>query len=56
MKPALSQFGERMSQLTGVRAIIKDIIATLKAGADKEFINLSGGNSNANAAFGRISR
>ena len=44
MKPALSQFGERMSQLTGVRAIMKDIIATLKAGADKEFINLSAGN------------
>ena len=44
MKPALSQFGERMSKLTGVRAIMKDIIATLQAGAGQELINLSAGN------------
>lgn len=33
-----------MSQLTGVRAIMKDIIETLKAGGEREFINLSAGN------------
>ena len=44
MKPALSQFGKQMSQLTGVRAIMKDIIETLRAGAGKDFINLSAGN------------
>jgi valine--pyruvate aminotransferase len=42
--PALAQFGDRMSQLTGVRAIMKDIIATLRAGGDRSFINLSAGN------------
>lgn len=42
--PQLSQFGTQMSRLTGVRAIMKDIIDTLKAGAGQEFINLSAGN------------
>ncbi|MEM8675355.1 MAG: valine--pyruvate transaminase [Cyanobacteria bacterium P01_G01_bin.67] len=44
MNPALSQFGSQMSQLTGVRAIMKDIIETLRNSAGKEFINLSAGN------------
>ncbi len=44
MNPALSQFGKQMSQLTGVRAIMKDIIETLQSGAGKNFINLSAGN------------
>ncbi|MEM9507588.1 MAG: valine--pyruvate transaminase [Cyanobacteria bacterium P01_E01_bin.35] len=44
MNPALSQFGSQMSQITGVRAIMKDIIETLKNSAGKEFINLSAGN------------
>ena len=44
MNPALSQFGKQMSQLTGVRAIMKDIIETLSNGAGKNFINLSAGN------------
>ena len=44
MNPALSQFGKQMSQLTGVRAIMKDIIETLRTGAGKNFINLSAGN------------
>jgi valine--pyruvate aminotransferase len=44
MKPALSKFGAQMSNLTGVRAIMKDIIETLQAGEGKEFINLSAGN------------
>ena len=44
MKPALTQFGTQMSQLTGVRAIMKDIIETLRAGSGQEFINLSAGN------------
>lgn len=38
----LTQFGEQMSHLTGVRAIMKDIIETLSTG--KTFINLSAGN------------
>ena len=42
--PALSQFGSQMSQLTGVRAIMRDIIETLRNNAGKEFINLSAGN------------
>lgn len=42
--PELSKFGLQMSSLTGVRAIMKDIIDTLKAGAGQEFINLSAGN------------
>ncbi|NJN04689.1 MAG: valine--pyruvate transaminase [Leptolyngbyaceae cyanobacterium SL_1_1] len=44
MTPALTQFGEQMSHLTGVRAIMKDIIETLQAGQGREFINLSAGN------------
>ncbi len=44
MNLPLSQFGEQMSQLTGVRAIMKDIIETLRSSAGKEFINLSAGN------------
>lgn len=44
MNPVLSQFGSQMSQLTGVRAIMKDIIETLRNSAGKEFINLSAGN------------
>ena len=44
MNLALSQFGSQMSQLTGVRAIMKDIIETLRNSAGKEFINLSAGN------------
>ena len=44
MNPALSQFGSQMSQLTGVRAIMKDIIETLRNSAGKEFFNLSAGN------------
>ena len=44
MNPVLSQFGSQMSQLTGVRAIMKDIIETLRNSAGKKFINLSAGN------------
>ncbi|MGB5960900.1 MAG: valine--pyruvate transaminase [Coleofasciculaceae cyanobacterium] len=44
MKPALTQFGNQMSNLTGVRAIMKDIVETLRAGQGQEFINLSAGN------------
>lgn len=44
MEPALSQIGTQMSRLTGVRAIMKDIIETLRSGAGQEFINLSAGN------------
>ena len=44
MNLPLSQFGEQMSQLTGVRAIMKDIIETLRSSAGKDFINLSAGN------------
>ena len=44
MNSALSKFGSQMSQLTGVRAIMKDIIETLRKNAGKEFINLSAGN------------
>jgi len=44
MNPALTRIGAQMSNLTGVRAIMKDIIETLRAGAGKEFINLSAGN------------
>ncbi|NJL45923.1 MAG: valine--pyruvate transaminase, partial [Leptolyngbyaceae cyanobacterium SM2_3_12] len=40
----LTQFGQEMSHLTGVRAIMKDIIETLKAGQGQHFINLSAGN------------
>jgi valine--pyruvate aminotransferase len=44
MAPALTQFGDRMSHLSGVRAIMKDIIETLRSNVGKEFINLSAGN------------
>ncbi|MBD2608358.1 valine--pyruvate transaminase [Scytonema hofmannii FACHB-248] len=44
MKPALSKIGEQMSNLTGVRAIMKDINETLRAGTGQQFINLSAGN------------
>lgn len=44
MDPALTKFGIQMSNLTGVRAIMKDIIETLRAGQGQEFINLSAGN------------
>lgn len=44
MNPALTQFGIQMSNLTGVRAIMKDIIETLRAGQGQEFINFSAGN------------
>ena len=44
MNPALSQLGVEMSRLSGVRAIMKDIIETLRSGGDRAFINLSAGN------------
>ncbi|MGF1541460.1 MAG: valine--pyruvate transaminase [Pleurocapsa sp.] len=44
MNLALSQFGSQMSQLTGVRAIMKDIIETLRNNVGQDFINLSAGN------------
>jgi len=44
MDPALTQFGTQMSNLTGVRAIMKDINETLRGGQGQEFINLSAGN------------
>ncbi|KAM3115756.1 valine--pyruvate transaminase [Phormidesmis sp. 146-33] len=44
MNPALSQFGTDMSRLSGVRAIMKDIIETLRSGNGRDFINLSAGN------------
>ncbi|MGB3691733.1 MAG: valine--pyruvate transaminase [Spirulinaceae cyanobacterium] len=44
MNPHLSKIGKQMSTLTGVRAIMKDIIETLRAGQGRDFINLSAGN------------
>ncbi len=44
MNPALTKIGDQMSNLTGVRAIMKDIIETLQATKGQEFINLSAGN------------
>lgn len=44
MNLALTQFGAQMSHLTGVRAIMKDIVETLRAAKGQEFINLSAGN------------
>lgn len=44
MNPTLTRFGAQMSNLTGVRAIMKDIIETLRSGKGREFINLSAGN------------
>lgn len=43
MNPALTQFGVNMSKLTGVRAIMKDIIETLQSSTG-QLINLSAGN------------
>lgn len=44
MPPALTQIGEQMSHLTGVRAIMKDIVETLRTAQGRTFINLSAGN------------
>ncbi|HEY9703921.1 MAG TPA: valine--pyruvate transaminase [Allocoleopsis sp.] len=44
MNTKLTQFGAQMSNLSGVRAIMKDIIDTLHASKGHEFINLSAGN------------
>ena len=44
MNPALTKFGAQMSQLSGVRAIMKDIKETLRAGIGQDLINLSAGN------------
>ena len=44
MDPALTRIGTQMSALTGVRAIMKDIIETLRGSQDQVFINLSAGN------------
>lgn len=44
MQPALTRIGTQMSSLTGVRAIMKDIIETLRDSQGKTFINLSAGN------------
>lgn len=44
MNPALTKIGAQMSNLTGVRAIMKDINETLRAGAGQELNNLSAGN------------
>ncbi|MBE9035277.1 valine--pyruvate transaminase [aff. Roholtiella sp. LEGE 12411] len=44
MNPALTQIGAQMSNLTGVRAIMKDIIEILRSGTGQQFINLSAGN------------
>jgi valine--pyruvate aminotransferase len=44
MEPALTRIGTQMSALTGVRAIMKDIIETLRESQGKTFINLSAGN------------
>lgn len=44
MDPALTKVGNEMSRLSGVRAIMKDIKETLRAGTGHEFINLSAGN------------
>jgi valine--pyruvate aminotransferase len=44
MEPKLTRIGTQMSALTGVRAIMKDIIETLRASQGQTFINLSAGN------------
>ena len=44
MNPALTKIGAQMYNLTGVRAIMKDIIETLEAAEGQEYINLSAGN------------
>ena len=38
INPALSQFGTTMSRLTGVRAIMADIIATLRGVKVRNFL------------------
>ncbi|NET01975.1 MAG: valine--pyruvate transaminase [Sphaerospermopsis sp. SIO1G2] len=44
MNPALTKTGSQMSNLTGVRAIMKDINETLKANQGQVLYNLSAGN------------
>lgn len=44
INPRLSDFGATMTRLTGVRAIMKDIVETLQARAGEDLINLSAGN------------
>ncbi|MBD2502042.1 valine--pyruvate transaminase [Anabaena azotica] len=44
MNPALTKIGDQMSNLTGVRAIMKDIVETLQSGGGQDLINLSAGN------------
>lgn len=44
MNPALTKIGSQMSNLSGVRAIMKDVIETLEASKGKDLINLSAGN------------
>ena len=44
MNPALTQIGDGMLRLTGVRSIMKDIAETLRSSNGREFINLSAGN------------
>lgn len=44
MNPALTKIAAQMSNLTGVRAIMKDIIETLRSNKGQELINLSAGN------------
>ena len=44
MNPILSKTGAQMSSLTGVRAIMNDVVETLRAGNGRDFINLSVGN------------
>jgi valine--pyruvate aminotransferase len=44
IKPALTKIGAQMSNLTGVRAIMKDIDETLRANQGQVLYNLSAGN------------
>jgi valine--pyruvate aminotransferase len=44
MNPALTKIGDQMSHLSGVRAIMKDVIETLHGSTGQQFINLSAGN------------
>lgn len=44
MIPNLSKIGVQMSNLTGIKAISKDIIETLQTKQKQDFINLSAGN------------
>ncbi|MEL7244951.1 MAG: valine--pyruvate transaminase, partial [Cyanobacteria bacterium J06573_2] len=43
MSPILSQTGTQMSSLTGVKAIMNDVVETLRVGSGRDFINLSVG-------------